>query len=200
MRLTAEQIHDQALAVSGLLSARMYGPSVMPPQPEGTWNVIRHTAQWITSEGEDRHRRALYTLWRRSSPYPSLTTFDSPSREFCVSRRISTNTPLQALVTLNDPVYVEAAKALARRMHDEGGSTPETQIRHGYRLVLLEEPDAGRLDALLAFYQTTLAQYQQTPDEVAALIQNPDHRTPAMAALINMANVLLNLDAVIMKT
>ena len=199
MRLTAEQIRDQALAVSGLLSPKMYGPSVMPPQPEGTWNVIRHTAKWVTSEGEDRYRRALYTLWRRSSPYPSLTAFDSPSREFCVSRRISTNTPLQALVTLNDPVYVEAAQALARRMRDEGGATPAEQLRHGYRLVLYKDPDAARLNALLAFYQKTLTQYQQNPDEVAALIANPDARTPAMASLINIANVLLNLDAVIMK-
>ena len=199
IRLTAEQVRDQALAVSGLLSTKMYGPSVMPPQPEGTWNVIRHTARWTTSTGEDRYRRALYTLWRRSSPYPSLVTFDSPSREFCVSRRMPTNTPLQALVTLNEPVYVEAAEALARRMHTEAGPTPAAQLRHGYRLVQFKEPDATRLDALLSFYRKTLERYQQAPDEIAALIQNPEAQTPERAALINTANVLLNLDAVIMK-
>ncbi len=199
LRLTAEQVHDQALAVSGLLSAKMYGPSVMPPQPEGTWNVIRHTARWTTSTGEDRYRRALYTLWRRSSPYPSLVTFDSPSREFCVSRRMPTNTPLQALVTLNGPVYVEAAEALARRMYTEAGPTPTAQLRHGYRLVQFKDPDAPRLEALLSFYRKTLARYQQTPDEITALIQNPDAQTPERAALINIATVLLNLDAVIMK-
>ncbi len=200
VRLTAEQIRDQALTVSGLLSRKRYGPSVMPPQPEGTWNVIRHTARWVVSEGEDRYRRGLYTFWRRSSPYPAMVAFDSPSREFCVSRRIATNTPLQALVTLNDAVYIEAAEALAERMHDEGGMTPTEQIRYGYRRLLFEAPDPERLNTLLAFYHDTLAQYQQAPNEVATLVQDPDARTPERAALINVANVLLNLDAVIMKS
>ena len=192
VRLTAEQIRDQALAVSGLLSDKMYGPSVMPPQPEGTWNVIRHAARWTTSEGEDRYRRALYTFWRRSSPYPSLAAFDSPSREFCVSRRGPTNTPLQALVTLNDPVFIEAAGALAGLMQTEGGATPEARLRYGYRRVLLHEPDTTRLEALLALYHRTLARYHEAPDELAALVENPEAQTPEQAALINVANVLLN--------
>ncbi|MDQ3395729.1 MAG: DUF1553 domain-containing protein, partial [Bacteroidota bacterium] len=96
VRLNAEQVRDQSLAVSGLLSKKMLGPSVMPPQPEGVWQVVYSGLEWKTSEGEDKYRRALYTFWRRTSPYPSMTTFDSPSREFCVPRRFNTNTPLQA--------------------------------------------------------------------------------------------------------
>jgi len=119
-RLSAEQVRDQALAVSDLLSDKMYGKGVMPPQPEGVWQVVYSGAKWKTSEGEDRYRRALYTYWRRTSPYPSLISFDAPSREFCFPRRIRTNTPLQSLVTLNDPVYIETAIALAQKILKHG--------------------------------------------------------------------------------
>ena len=91
----------------------MYGPSVRPPQPDGIWQSPYNGDKWVTSEGENRHRRSLYTYWKRTAPYPSMITFDAPSREFCQSRRLITNTPLQALVTLNDPVYLEAAANLA---------------------------------------------------------------------------------------
>ena len=114
VRLSAEAVHDQALAVSGLLSHKMYGPSVMPVQPDGIWQSPYDGESWKQSTGEDLHRRALYTYWKRTAPYPSMVTFDSPSREFCQLRRLRTNTPLQALVTLNDPVYVEAARATGR--------------------------------------------------------------------------------------
>jgi hypothetical protein len=106
-RLSAEQIRDQMLAVSGLLDRKVGGESVMPPQPDGIWNVVYSNHKWETMP-EDKYRRGLYTFWRRTTPYPSMVSFDSPSREFCVSRRIRTNTPLQALITLNDPVYLEA--------------------------------------------------------------------------------------------
>ncbi|MEM9328287.1 MAG: DUF1553 domain-containing protein, partial [Bacteroidota bacterium] len=115
-RLSAEQVRDQALAVSGLLSDKMYGPSVMPPQPEGVWSVVYSNLKWVTSEGENAYRRGLYTYLRRSSPYPSFVTFDASEREVCVSRRINTNTPLQALVTMNDPVYLAAAQSLAQEL------------------------------------------------------------------------------------
>ena len=111
-RLSAEQIRDQSLAVSGLLETKFGGKSVMPPQPEGIWNVVYSNHKWETKP-EDKYRRGLYTFWRRTTPYPSMTSFDSPSREFCVSRRIRTNTPLQALVTLNDPVYLETSMSFA---------------------------------------------------------------------------------------
>ena len=138
-RLSAEQIRDQALAVSGLLSDKQGGPSVMPPQPEGIWRNPYNGQQWIAAEGENRYRRAIYTYWRRTGPYPSLMTFDAPSREFCVSRRVRTNTPLQALVTLNDPAFWEAALALASRMEAVSDS-PALQVKAGFRMALGKNP------------------------------------------------------------
>ena len=167
-RLSAEQIRDQALAVSGLLSRKMYGPSVFPPQPPGLWTNPYSDLTWQTSEGEDRYRRALYTYWRRTVPYPSLLTFDAPTRELCVSRRIRTNTPLQSLVTLNDPVYVEAAVALARRMHE--GPSVEAQLRRGYRLALQRDPSPEALQSLVRLYEGALAEFRRRPADAAALL------------------------------
>jgi hypothetical protein len=162
VRLSAEQVRDQALAVAGLLSDSMYGPGVMPPQPPGVWSSPYNEREWVTSEGDDRYRRAVYTYWKRTAPYPSMVTFDSPSREFCVSLRIQTNTPLQALVTLNDPVYVEAAQAVARRM-SQAGDALEEQIRSGYREALLREPDQATLERLVQLYSSVSAAYQEDP-------------------------------------
>jgi hypothetical protein len=115
-RLEAEFVRDQALALSGLLSPKIHGPSVFPPQPDGLWQAAFNGERtYPTSTGEDRYRRGIYTFWRRTVPYPSMAAFDAPSREVCTIRRIQTSTPLQAFVTLNDPVYVECAQALARR-------------------------------------------------------------------------------------
>ena len=199
-RLSAEQIRDQALAVAGLLSPNMHGPGVMPPQPEGTWQVIRGVMRWETAEDEDRYRRALYTFWRRSSPYPSMITFDSPSREFCVSRRIRTNTPLQALVAMNDIVYMEASTGLALRMQREGGPEVDAQLSHGFRLAMATYPTDEQLDMLRRFYAETLAHYQQHPDAIPELIADPAYQQPGMAALINTANVLMNMDAFLNKS
>jgi len=179
-RLSAENIRDQALAVSGLLNRKVFGPSVKPYQPEGVWNVIRHVDRWQTAEEGDQHRRGLYTFWRRVSPYPSMLTFDVPSREVCVSRRIRTNTPLQALVTMNDPVFVEASEALAKRMMKEGGKGCEEQIKYGYKLAMMKEPDDLRLKEMLDLYE---ASKEIGEFESMALV----------------ANVILNLDEVIMK-
>ena len=184
-RLSAEQIRDQGLVVSGLLDKSIGGKSVMPPQPEGIWQVIYSAQKWETSP-EDRHRRGLYTYWKRTSPYPSMTSFDSPSRELCVSRRIRTNTPLQALVTLNDPVYVEIANALAARMLREF-EDPGKAISWGYQKALLQTPDAPTLAALMELY--TQAQRDLTPTDETGF-SNP------MAVV---ANAILNLDSFIMK-
>lgn len=192
VRLSAEQIRDQSLAVSGLLKLKIGGPSVMPHQPEGVWNVIRHVGQWETSKEGDQHRRALYTFWRRVSPYPSMMAFDSPSRELCISRRISTNTPLQALVTLNDPVYTEAANALANRIQSEGGENLEDQLSYGYQLLMLRPPGEDKLAVLKNFYKNALANYEKLADA-----KFEDAET---AAWFNVANVLLNLDEFIMKS
>ena len=133
-RVEAEMVHDIALSASGLLSRKMYGPSVFPYQPEGIWDVPYSDDKWVQSPGEDSHRRALYTFARRSAPYPSLVTFDAPSREFCTVRRVRTNTPLQALTTLNDPYFFDAARAMARRIEKEGGDSESERAAYGFRL------------------------------------------------------------------
>ena len=197
-RLGAEQIRDQALAVSGLLSDKMYGPSVMPAQPEGTWQVIRDLMKWEPSPGEARYRRALYTFWRKSSPYPSMTTFDTPSREFCVSRRIRTNTPLQALVTLNDSMFVEAAQAFAYRMAPEGGKAPGAQWRSGSPRGTARGAEPAVFARLEQFYLRTRAWYESRPEETCEVVSRYPE-SPEMAALINTANVIMNLDEFITK-
>ena len=149
-RLPAETVRDQALAASGLLSRKVGGPPVMPWQPPGIWQVVYSNRQWETSPGEDRHRRALYTLWRRTSPYPSMTTFDAPSGETCTIRRIRTNTPLQALVTLNDPTLMEAAQYLARRAVSEAAPSSEAILERLFRLVLTRPPTNNESDRLVA--------------------------------------------------
>ncbi|GAB2570863.1 DUF1553 domain-containing protein [Spirosoma areae] len=202
VRLSAEAVHDQALAVSGLLSQKMYGPSVMPIQPSGIWQSPYDGDTWKQSTGEDLHRRALYTYWKRTAPYPSMVTFDSPSREFCQLRRLRTNTPLQALVTLNDPVYVEAAQQLADYMRGHGQS-PERQIQAGFRQIMLRDLPPKKLAVLVRLYQTTETYYRRKPGEAENLLDRPgiDCATisPQLAALTVTANTMLNLDEVITK-
>ncbi|MEN7547414.1 PSD1 and planctomycete cytochrome C domain-containing protein [Rapidithrix thailandica] len=199
-RLTAEQLRDQALAVSGLLSTKMYGPSVMPPQPEGIWQVVYNGSRWVTSQGEDRYRRALYTYIRRTSPYPSMITFDGPSREFCLTRRINTNTPLQALVTLNDPVYLEAAQALAKHMREKGGEQLQEKIRYGYEKVLLKSPSSKTLQTLTALYHESQQHYQDSVMQAVKQTDNPSKAfEPELAGLTVVANAMMNLDSFIMK-
>ena len=152
-RLPAEMVRDQALAASGLLSRKVGGPPVMPWQPEGIWQVVYSSRLWETSPGEDRHRRALYTLWRRTSPYPSMTTFDAPSGETCTIRRIRTNTPLQALVTLNDPTLMEAAQVLAKRASREAASGREAALDTMFRRVLMRPPTPEESRRLLALHE-----------------------------------------------
>lgn len=197
-RLSAEQIRDQALAVSGLLSDRMYGPSVKPPQPDGLWQNPYDNTQWVTSTDYDRYRRGLYTYWRRTIPYPSMATFDSPSREFCVSRRVRTNTPLQALVSLNDPVFVEAAQALARRMVDNAADPdPNAQLLAGYELALAHAPSANELASLRTLYDKALGHYDTAPDDAYAI--SGGYRSAELAATTVAANAILNLDAFVTK-
>ena len=204
-RLGAELVRDQALAVSGLLSAKTHGPSVRPFQPAFDLKAAFGGAlDWKTSTGEDRLRRALYTEWRRSSPYPSMVTFDAPNREVCTVRRSRTNTPLQALVTLNDPVYVEAAQALARLVA-HGHAAVEDKVRDGFRRVLLRAPTDAEVAPLAALYRRSRADFERAPDQAAALIANPENPPPAtlaaadLAAWTAVANVLLNLDETLMK-
>jgi hypothetical protein len=179
---------------------------VYPPQPPGLWQAAFNGERtWATSEGPDRHRRGLYTFWRRTIPYPSMTTFDAPSREICTLRRIRTNTPLQAFVTLNDPVYVEAAQALARRIVKEGGTTAEGRIRYGLALCLCRPPRSEEVQNLLALYEAERARYRGDPKAALALATDQLGPLPAgaeaddLAAWTVVANVLMNLDGVLTK-
>jgi hypothetical protein len=198
VRLSAEQIRDQALAVSGLLSPKMYGKSVMPYQPEGIWNSVYSGEYWKQSEGEDQYRRGVYTFIKRTSPYPSLMMFDGSSREVCLSRRIRTNTPLQALVTLNDPVFVEAARALAKRMVSSDSTSFEKGIETGYRLLMFKEISNDKLAVLVQLYQDALQIYQADTAAVKAMTKEKNG-THQLAAMTVVANALLNLDEVITK-
>jgi len=198
-RLTAEMVRDQALVASGLLAPKLHGPPVMPPQPAGVWSAVYAEAldntQWIDATGPDRYRRALYTYWKRSSAYPSFLTFDAPVRDVCTVRRLTTNTPLQALVTLNDPVYVESAAALARRMQAEGGATLREKIAYGFQLAATRLPTPAELTPLLALYHDSLDFYQAD----AAMLKASGAAGEIHAALTSVASVILNLDVVLTK-
>jgi hypothetical protein len=200
-RLPAETIRDQALAVAGLLSDKLYGPSVRPPRPAlGLRAAFGGSTDWETSTGQDRYRRGLYTRWRRTTPYPSLTTFDAPSREFCTVRRVRTNTPLQALVTMNDPVYVEAAQALARQIVAEGGTTAADRAAYGFRRCLSRPPSEDELRRLVSLQEDVHGGFQDRPEQAAAMATDPLGAAPPgadgaeLAAWTVVANVLLNLD------
>ncbi len=168
-RLSAEMLRDQALAASGLLSAKIGGPPVMPWQPEGIWQVVYSSKQWETSPGEDRYRRALYTLWRRTSPYPAMTTFDAPSGETCTIRRIRTNTPLQALVTLNDPTLMEAAQHLAKRSANLGESTAAERLDHIFRHVLVRPPSDQESKRLLDLHDAAAGELRRDRENALKL-------------------------------
>jgi hypothetical protein len=151
-RLTAEMVRDQALTASGLLSRKMGGEPVMPPQPAGVWQTVYNNKDWVTSKGDDQYRRALYTFWKRSAAYPGFLTFDMPARDLCTARRTPTNTPLQALVTLNDVVYNDAAAGLAARAAREVGESVDAQIARAFELVISRAPTAAELKRLRALH------------------------------------------------
>jgi len=205
LRLSAEMVRDQALAVSGLLSSKMYGPPVRPPQPNmGLRAAFGGGIDWKTSAGEDRYRRGLYTTWRRSNPYPSMATFDAPNREVCTVRRDRTNTPLQALVTMNDPVYVEAAQSLARKMAG-AGETSADRLKSGFETCLSRPPTNQELDRLVKLFEQVRTRYAEDGELAKKMATDPIGPVPKDADLTDLAaltvagNVLLNLDEMLMK-
>jgi hypothetical protein len=209
-RLPAELIRDNALAVSGLLDDRIGGPSVFPYQPKGLWEEMAfgagYSAQtYAESTGRDLYRRSMYTVWKRTVPPPALTTFDAPDREKCTARRSVTNTPLQALVLLNDPTYVEAARFLASRMMTEGGKTATGRINYAFRLATGRIPDAQERAVLLASAQDALADYRLHSGEAAQLLTVGASRSDSrfnpseLAAWTTVASIILNLDETITK-
>ena len=208
-RLDAEVVRDSALSMSGLLSEQFGGKSVKPYQPDGIWEAVAFvgsTTQYYKRDaGEALYRRSLYTFWKRTAPPPSLMAFDAPSRETCVARRARTNTPLQALVLMNDEQYVEASRNLAARMIKEGGDHAASQLTLGFRVCTARVPSGHELSILEKVHAEQLAHYQANPAEAEKLLiigasLRPEGIDPAShAAMTMMANLLLNLDEAITK-
>lgn len=176
-RLSAEMIRDQALAISGLLSTRSYGVSVRPYQPDTFWRKSAGASEiyYVPSPGDDAHRRGVYTLWRRNAPYPSFTNFDAPDRSACVVKRDISNTPLQALTLLNDPVYVEMADAFGKRIVREGGETVESRIHWAYRTALTRAPRESEFQLLHSAFETVRAESgseEKAWREIATILLN----------------------------
>jgi hypothetical protein len=209
-RLDAEMLRDQAFFAAGLLVESVGGPSVKPPQPAGLWEAVAYTdsdtAHFTADrESEKVHRRSLYTFWKRTSPPPQMTTFDAPSREACLVRRERTNTPLQALVVLNEPQFVEAAHALAGRTLHEAGSATDDRLNYMFRLVLARYPDAQEFAELGSAFKDLTAHYTKQPEAAKQLIAigaaqvDPGMNPSDLAAWTMMGNVILNLDEAITK-
>lgn len=204
-RLDAELIRDNALAVSGLLSPRVGGESVMPYQPEGYWDYLNKPLRtWNASPGDGVYRRGLYTHWQRQFLHPMLQTFDAPSREECAASRPRSSTPLQALVLLNDPTFVEAARALAQSTMSESGSHEQT-LDLIYRRALSRSPSRSEQVLLMSLYHRHLTDYRNRPDSTAALLKTgrlavPKNAEPAqIAAWTNVARVVLNHHEVLLR-
>jgi hypothetical protein len=210
IRLAAEFVRDHALAVSGLLNEQIGGPSVFPYQPKGLWEEMAFgegfSAQsYYQGTGKDLYRRSLYTFWKRTVPPPSLTTFDAPDREKCTARRTPTNTPLQALVLMNDPTYVEAARALATRALLEGGSNSTSRLGYAFKLATARMPSAREARFLLGLLSRQTQRYRRDGNAAVELIRvgqsQPDGRigAPELAAWTIVASAILNLDETITK-
>jgi hypothetical protein len=207
-RLDAETLRDQALALSGLLVTKLGGPSVKPPQPEGLWEAVgfssSNTVVFVPdTDFEKIHRRSLYTFLKRTAPAPEMNTFDAPSRESTCVRRERTNTPLQALLLLNDPQYVEAARALAMRVVNSGDHrSAADRAAFAYRLCTARVPHSATVDELVRLYDDELEEFQKDDDATQKVLgrqgeasDNDDH----LAAWTIVANLLLNLDEVVSK-
>jgi hypothetical protein len=209
LRLDAEVVRDNALFVSGLADLKMGGRGVRPYQPPGIWEAVGYTtsdtAKYTQDKGEALYRRSLYTLWKRTAPPPSMTTFDAPSRELCRARRERTNTPLQALLTMNDVQYFEAARQLGYRMLREGGSNDADRLKLGFRIVTSRWPTASEADVLadnLAAQRARYAADAAAAEKVISVGESPvpkDVPAPELAAYTMVANVLMNLDEVLTK-
>ena len=203
LRLEAELVRDNALAISGLLNAKIGGPSIKPYQPPGIWEGTDH--KYEPSKGADLYRRGMYVFWKRAAHYPSFQTFDAPSRETCTLLRPRTSTPLQSLVTMNDPVYVEASRALAARVLTEGGATLSQQLTYALRLTLARPPlkkELAILEKTWRWQHDYFAKDRQAATNLLAIGESPRPKkldAVALAAMTGVANVLLNLSETITK-
>lgn len=200
VRLSAEQIRDQALTVSGLLCEKMYGPGVYPYQPDGIWMSPWNGSSWKKSDSCDQYRRALYTYWKRSAPYPSMITFDGTSREVCTARRIRTNTPLQSLTTLNDSAYIETAQYFAYRMQSLSAGDVKRQISKGYETAMYKPITPEKLQVFEKLYNNAYARFTQDKERMKQMAgNNPSKQNASTAALVVVAGAMMNLDEFISK-
>jgi hypothetical protein len=183
---------------------------VKPYHPPGLYEQVvaqrdNPSATYVQGHGDELHRRSLYTYWKRSVPHPGMMLFDAPFRETCTLRRSRSNTPLQALNLLNDPTYVEAARFLAQRMIQEGGTTPESRLAHGFRLLLARNPSPQELQVLTAAVERSIKDFAKDPEAAKQLLTLGDARTGAklnaveLGAYTTVASTLLNLDETITK-
>jgi hypothetical protein len=209
-RLQAELIRDTALAASGLLNDTIGGPSVLPYQPKGIWEELAFGdgfsgQAYEQSHGPDLYRRGMYTLWKRTAPPASLATFDAPDREKCTARRAQTNTPLQALVLLNDPTYVEASRVLAQRAMLEGGKDPASRIAFAFRLATSRKPSKDEVQVLRALLDGRLKDYRRDRRGALKLLavgespRNPQLDVAELAAYTTVTSVIFNLDETVTK-
>ncbi len=199
-RLDAEMVRDNALAASGLLVTKIGGPSAMPYQPAGYWDQLNFPKRTYQHDvNEDQYRRGVYTHWQRTFLHPSLLAFDAPVREECTARRDRSNTPLQALVLLNDPTFVEAARVLAARAMREAAAGTDQKIAWCYRQVLSREPTDDEVATLCGFYQRNLDRYQQDPEAAKKLLsvgiapQGDDLDPVCLAAWTAVTRAVFNL-------
>jgi len=209
-RLTAEMIRDQALAVSGLLHDKQGGPPVFPYQPEGFYKGTVVEAGYpgtvyTVSEGEDLYRRSLYMFWKRTVLHPTLATFDAPDREFCTAQRLMTNTPLQSLVLMNDPIFLEASRKLGERMLTEGGKADEERLAWGFQRVTARQPDAGELKVLIDLLEQQRRDFAGGVSDPESVLQageapvSEDFPPAELAAYASLGSLLLNLDETITR-
>ena len=208
-RLDAEVIRDQALAVSGLLVEVIGGKSVRPYQPAGLWKPVgfggSNTSVFSQDKGEKLYRRSMYTFWKRTVPPPSMSIFDAPDRETCQVRRARTNTPLQALVLLNDVQFVEAARRLAEGVMTDGGESAEERITFTYRTVLARHPKPRELRVVSQLFADYLEDFKADPEAAGKLLaigegpRNEQLDTPELAAWTMIAHLLLNLSETVTK-
>jgi hypothetical protein len=205
-RIEAEFVRDNALSVSGLLVPKIGGPSVKPYQPAGYWQYLNFPKrEWENDKGENQYRRGLYTYWQRTFLHPSLAALDAPSREECTVERARSNTPQQALVLLNDPTYVEAARALAGRILNEAGKTTPERLEFAYRTVLLRSPRPEEVDVLAALVEKHQREFAADKPAAEQLLKVGDSSAPAaydpaeLAAWTSGSRVLLNLHETITR-
>jgi hypothetical protein len=206
-RLEAESIRDAAMALGGLLNTKIGGPSVFPYQPPGLWEQVAFegTRSWEQSKAADNYRRGLYVYWRRSVPYASFVTFDAPSRETCTIKRPRTNTPLQALALMNDPVYLEASRAFGLRVMQKGGGTVAERVKYAFRVCLSRNPTETELERITKAFETELEHFLKHRAAASQLVNLGATPPPTNVDLIELAawtvigQVLLNLDEAITK-